>query len=665
MDDEDWDFDIDDSGNIVDFPEVTIGADAPTPYEMPSWDSPVMDPVVNSLDATGSLDSSIQMPDTGIDTSTGTAAGGGGSGTGSIASILQALGGGKGLLSDASGLAGLLASHNLQNLADQAFQQSNPFGPYRQQYATQLATLMNNPTSIESDPGYQASLQAGLKATQRGMAAQGLKGSGNMATALFNQAQGTELSYLNTKEDQLANLAGAGIAPNLGPALQGAANATNTQSSALGALGAGLAYASQPGGLFGTGGALGPAAPAGVNPTTIGATAGTPSSTLASNSTGFNSAGGEAAAGGPNSLSPVGADIGLANSAMGLTNQVSKATGNGQAISTSQGTVGGTLADAGLALGIYGGIEKGGVSGYGQSAIDATKLASNAGLLPSAVGSAAGYIAAPLTLYNEIESWQSGATGKDALGGAETGAAIGSIVPGIGTALGAVIGGAAGALSSVFGGGKVDPENASFNGYTTAYNKAGANGSAVAQGVQDPYTVLAGMFDLRSNQIKGSIPFYNKYGRMGEQKFTTDMTTQINQALTSGKISASTTPQQVYNQVVQPWINSMGAWNDSNKSAMQGLLTQMTAQYMNGQYNNWKAVGGNYDFGSSIQPFGTTGSATPKAAQPVSNPATPRLAAAAQPQGAQNYNTFQIPSLAQMSQGLMKTPTVPLMQTRL
>src|ERR1043166_5100527 len=132
------------------------------------------------------------------------------------------------------------------------------------------------------------------------------------------------------------------------------------------------------------------------------------------------------------------------------------------------------LAGAGNALGIYNGIKQGGVGGYGNAAVNAAQLGSRAGAFGSAsgaIGNAAGYAAIPLSLYNEVKSWESGNTGADALGGAGTGAAIGTMVlPGIGTALGALLGGAAGALSSVFGNGRVDPENANWAGYTGAWN---------------------------------------------------------------------------------------------------------------------------------------------------------------------------------------------------
>jgi hypothetical protein len=241
-------------------------------------------------------------------------------------------------------------------------------------------------------------------------------------------------------------------------------------------------------------------------------------------------------------------------------------------------------AQAGMnVLGLYNGIKQGGVAGYGQAANSAYGLATGTGGIPG-VGQA-------LSVYNFAKNYQSGDTGGDALRGAEAGASIGSmIVPGIGTIVGGVIGGAAGALSSAFGNGKVDPENANFNGYTQAYNKAPpAQQAQLAASVQNPYLPLAGYFDLRSNQLKGQNPIYQTYGRRGEQKFTDDLITRVKM----GQQFGIKDPSQMWGQIVQPWLNSMGTWNDSNKNALTALMQNMTGQVMSGTYQkNFKAIGG-------------------------------------------------------------------------
>jgi len=269
--------------------------------------------------------------------------------------------------------------------------------------------------------------------------------------------------------------------------------------------------------------------------------------------------------------------------------------------------------NAGNLLGIYSGIKQGGVGGYGQAAVNGAQLGANLGAfgnMSGAIGNAAGYAAIPLSLYNEVNNWESGNTGADALGGASTGAAIGTMVlPGIGTAVGALLGGAAGALSSAFGNGRVDPENAGFNAYTQAYNKATdpAQKAQIASSNQDPYLTMAGYFDLRPNQVKGDNPLYQQYGRMGEEKFTNDLTSQINNAYKSGAVKIGASGQDVYNQVVQPWLASKGAWNDTNKDALSGAIQQMTNQYVGGQAaQDWKSIGGQSPFsniysGTAIQ----------------------------------------------------------------
>src|SRR5580693_1159882 len=140
-----------------------------------------------------------------------------------------------------------------------------------------------------------------------------------------------------------------------------------------------------------------------------------------------------------------------------LGNNLYNSASNGVGSTPASGTVSGDIntgATGALdALGVYQGIEQGGWQGDTRAGASALQ---GAGLLAgdSALSTAGGALLVPLDLYNEINSYQSGNTGSDALSGAETGAAIGSIVPGIGTAIGGVIGGAAGALASAFGPGE-------------------------------------------------------------------------------------------------------------------------------------------------------------------------------------------------------------------
>lgn len=260
-------------------------------------------------------------------------------------------------------------------------------------------------------------------------------------------------------------------------------------------------------------------------------------------------------------------------------------------------------------LGVYSGLQKGGAQGDATAAVNATQLGARLGAFGGAsgqIGQYAGYAAIPLAVANFVESYQSGKTGSDTLSGAEAGATIGSAIPVVGTAIGAVVGGAVGALSSAFGPGAKDPETNVSNSIINATSARG-NSSQVAQSVQNPYLALAGLMDERQS----TLPMYAKYGRMGEQKFTNDMVSQINQAAQQGIISQSSTPQEVYNQVVAPWVASMGSgWNNvgaTYTATTQGLLQDMVTQYMSGTAaQNWKAVGGDSPF-SQLPAFGSLG----------------------------------------------------------
>lgn len=275
------------------------------------------------------------------------------------------------------------------------------------------------------------------------------------------------------------------------------------------------------------------------------------------------------------------------------------------------GAAGKTLGAAGNAMGIYNGIQQGGVAGYGSAAVNAGQLAENMGAISSssALGEAIPVAGAALSVYNFANNWKSGSTGSDAANGAAAGAAIGSIVPGIGTAIGAVIGGAVGALSSAFGGGAVDPESSGVQNVINATSQAG-NNSAVAAQTQNPYLGMAGLFDRHDS----TLPMYQEYGRMGESKFANGMINQINNAYNQGTINKNSTPDQVYNSVVAPWINSMGSGysntGDTYTATTKGLVQDMVSQYMNGSYKTaWKAIGGQ-DIAANAPAYGSGQTAT-------------------------------------------------------
>ncbi len=123
-------------------------------------------------------------------------------------------GGGYGSVADwgslLSGITGLLQNNkNSSTLTD-----ANAFNAYRPAYAAQLASLISNPSSATSDPGFQAGLGQATNAVQHQLASQGLVGGGTMSQTISDTANKYTTDYLSNKETMLANLAGAWINPN-------------------------------------------------------------------------------------------------------------------------------------------------------------------------------------------------------------------------------------------------------------------------------------------------------------------------------------------------------------------------------------------------------------------------------------------------------------------
>lgn len=330
----------------------------------------------------------------------------------------------------------------------------------------------------------------------------------------------------------------------------------------------------------------------------------------------------------PGALSTAQSGLGAANAAYGAYRGIQSGTPTGYAtaaidagklagkaglLGNSNSAMNQGVGDAANALGIYQGIKQGGVSGDASAAINAAQLGSRLGAFggaSGAIGQGAAYAAIPLDLYNEVNSWESGNTGSDALSGAETGAAIGSVIPGIGTAVGALVGAAAGALSSAFGPGREDPESYGWGVLSNGYTNAGKqpNGQQlqqdIASSVQNPYEALAGMFDLHPGQVDHGDTLYAQYGRMGEQNFTHDLVNQLNTAKSNGTITPDMDASQIYSKVVQPWEDSWGKGQntDANAGLMKALTTQMISQYEGGQAaNDWRDVNGGTPFSNIYQ----------------------------------------------------------------
>jgi len=212
-----------------------------------------------------------------------------------------------------------------------------------------------------------------------------------------------------------------------------------------------------------------------------------------------------------------------------------------------------------------------------------------------------------------------GTTIASATSAATAGAAAGSFAPIIGTAIGAIVGLA---LSGAFSH-RVDPEVGNFNAAVALYNSQGASGLL---NIGDKYLVLAGLFDLEPSQIKGNIPIYRKYGRMGEFKFLFDLCTQVYNAAQTGKITANDTVQSVFSKVVQPWIDSFGygPMQDVNAGMIQTLLLGLTAEYIAGLYESrWYPVGGQAGIWNALPPFSLPSASVAAPAGPSATPARP------------------------------------------
>jgi hypothetical protein len=113
---------------------------------------------------------------------------------------------------------------------------ADPFASQRGQYQTMLAQLINNPSSITSNPGYEFGLEESNKAVEGSAAANGMVNSGNVLQALSTNSQGYAAQQLNNQELLLAQLAGANIGSpgTAGQILAGQNTANQASAGALG-----------------------------------------------------------------------------------------------------------------------------------------------------------------------------------------------------------------------------------------------------------------------------------------------------------------------------------------------------------------------------------------------------------------------------------------------
>ena len=143
--------------------------------------------------------------------------------------------------------------------------QTDPYGAIggRTQAGNQLMSLVNNPSSAISSPGYQQQLQQGTSAQKAAGAAGGTLQSGAQANALQSMGQNTFSSYYQQMLGNLGSLSGATSQTPAGGAnaqTQSAQMAYNAQNqnaqSGLGLVGMALGGANAAG-LFSGGGMMG------------------------------------------------------------------------------------------------------------------------------------------------------------------------------------------------------------------------------------------------------------------------------------------------------------------------------------------------------------------------------------------------------------------------
>lgn len=91
--------------------------------------------------------------------------------------------------------------------------QADPYGQYRPGDSALLQKYYNDPSMINNDPGFQAQQNAGMQATQRGLAATGQSQSGNEQVALNNYGQSSFSNYRQQMIDNLMKSSGAGYSP--------------------------------------------------------------------------------------------------------------------------------------------------------------------------------------------------------------------------------------------------------------------------------------------------------------------------------------------------------------------------------------------------------------------------------------------------------------------
>lgn len=482
------------------------------------------------------------------------------------------------LLNLGSSLYGLYNSSQTGSKANTVYQQSNPFGGYRPYYGQQLLDLIQNPSSISSQPGYQFLMDQGVTAIDRSAAASGQGvGSGAEKADLTKYGQGLADQFYQQQVQELSGLAGANINPaNPFQALQGVGGAASGIGSSLAGLSSSIpGVANFLSKLFGSGTGGTP----GVDPNMLGgftpSTGGDPSawqtytdpnnpgdpgggfpsqtytdpnnpgdpgagldlSGLFSNP---KAAGGEAATAAGPSLGQIfntggqvagiasgiasGTPAGYAGAATGAASLVASHPGTFDLTPAESKSLGSYAGIAGDTLGLIQGIRQGGVVGDTSAAFSGIDLATRAGAATGALGTVAGYGAPLLGIYSGIKQGGPIGYGEAALDAYKLYGTVSSALSGSGAAAGGAAAASGGAATGSAAGGA-----AAGIGSTVA---AGAGAAAIFAlpilaefGVIGDDTLPSGAAFVKS--VQGT-PYFTKaeqqqmnqvYGQVGEAGF--------------------------------------------------------------------------------------------------------------------------------------------------
>ena len=191
-------------------------------------------------------------------------------------------------------------------------------------------------------------------------------------------------------------------------------------------------------------------------------------------------------------------------------------------------------------------------------------------------------------------SW--GNAGKDALAGAGTGAAMGSVIPGLGTLIGGAIGGVGGALIGAFQGDGPDLNaiygNLSPTDVQTLINAGQINGNAYDQISMDPATRAAQMQALAYMANVGNTQGMDLQSQVAEQQALNaanqndraNREAALNQMAMRGQMNGGAAlAAQLANEQISAQANSMAGAQYAADARQRALAAMAQAGQLGGQ----------------------------------------------------------------------------------